>query len=65
MNRDTVSLAERQEWGGREGGTVNLIHRIYCRSGRWRARLSQLLPWLPQGFLSAARPCLSWGAVLV
>jgi SAM-dependent methyltransferase len=29
----------------REGGTVNFIHRIYCRSGRWRAELSQLLPW--------------------
>jgi hypothetical protein len=28
---------------------VNLIHRMYCRSGRWRAQLSQLLPWATAG----------------
>jgi 16S rRNA A1518/A1519 N6-dimethyltransferase RsmA/KsgA/DIM1 with predicted DNA glycosylase/AP lyase activity len=28
---------------------VNLIHRKYCRSVRWRAQLSQLLPWATAG----------------
>jgi len=32
-----------------EGPTMNLIHRIYCRSERWRAHLSQLLPWATEG----------------
>lgn len=28
---------------------MNLIHRRYCRSGRWRGHLSSLLPWAVQG----------------
>ena len=28
---------------------MNLIHRMYCCSGRWRAQLSQLLPWAAAG----------------
>jgi SAM-dependent methyltransferase len=62
MNRDMVSLAERQEWGGREGGRVNLIHRIYCRSGRWRARLSQLLPWATAGIPLGGATVLELGS---
>ena len=39
---------------------MNLIHRMYCRSGHWRSQLSQLLPWATAGIPYAARPCLSW-----
>ena len=24
---------------------MNLVHRLYCRSPRWRRRLGDLLPW--------------------
>ena len=28
---------------------MNIVHRLYCRSGRWRARLDTLLPWATDG----------------
>lgn len=27
---------------------MNLIHRLYCRSGHWRRQVSRLLPWAMQ-----------------
>jgi SAM-dependent methyltransferase len=41
---------------------VNLIHRIYCRSGRWRARLSQLLPWATAGIPLGGATVLELGS---
>ncbi|PWJ53214.1 hypothetical protein SAMN06264364_114109 [Quadrisphaera granulorum] len=28
---------------------MKLIHRRYCRSGRWRRHLDRLLPWATEG----------------
>lgn len=28
---------------------MNTVHRLYCRSGRWRYRLDSLLPWATEG----------------
>jgi Methyltransferase domain len=41
---------------------VNLIHRIYCRSGCWRARLSQLPPWATTGIPLGGATVLELGS---
>jgi SAM-dependent methyltransferase len=60
MNRDNGDVwPNGWDW---EVGTVNLIHRIYCRSGRWRAQLSQLLPWATAGIPLAGATVLELGS---
>jgi SAM-dependent methyltransferase len=41
---------------------VNLIHRIYRRSRRWRAQLSQLLPWATAGIPLGGATVLELGS---
>ena len=41
---------------------MNLIHRIYCRSRRWRAQLSQLLPWATAGIPLGSATVLELGS---
>jgi hypothetical protein len=44
---------------------VNLIHRMYCRSGRWRAQLSQLLPWATAGIPLRGATVLEFGKAVL
>jgi SAM-dependent methyltransferase len=41
---------------------VNLIHRHYCRSGRWRHQLESLLPWATEGVPLAEAEVLELGS---
>ena len=41
---------------------MNLIHRYYCRSGRWRHHLEALLPWATHQVPLAGKRVLELGA---
>ena len=41
---------------------MNVVHRLYCRSGRWRARLEDLLPWATEGVALAHARVLEIGS---
>ncbi|MFN8075350.1 MAG: class I SAM-dependent methyltransferase [Kineosporiaceae bacterium] len=41
---------------------MNLIHRRYCRSGRWRRHLDRLLPWATEGVPLAGSRVLELGS---
>lgn len=41
---------------------MNRIHRHYCRSGRWRSQLSDVLPWVTEDVPLAGAKVLELGA---
>ena len=41
---------------------MNLIHRVYCRSSRWRSQLSDLLPWATDGVPMSGAAVLELGS---
>ena len=41
---------------------MNVVHRLYCRSGRWRSRLDDLLPWATQDVPLAGARVLEIGS---
>ena len=41
---------------------MNVIHRLYCRSGRWRHHLGALLPWATDGVPLDGRRVLELGS---
>lgn len=41
---------------------MNVFHRLYCRSGRWRSRLDGLLPWATEGVPLAGARVLEIGS---
>lgn len=41
---------------------MNLIHRLYCRSGLWRSQVAELLPWATMGVPLADSEVLELGS---
>lgn len=41
---------------------MNVVHRLYCRSGRWRGHLDGLLPWATQDVPLAGSRVLEIGS---
>jgi SAM-dependent methyltransferase len=41
---------------------MNVVHRLYCRSGRWRTHLEDVLPWATAGVPLAGQRVLEIGS---
>lgn len=56
----TTRTSHDDPWPGED--SVNPIHRVYCRSHRWRSRLEDLLPWATDGVALSGAAVLELGS---